>query len=64
METQVVHLQQISKQQIEPHRDMVNQVREMKTTEDTSRLRVTSLQLYNQCQNKTKSRKAYLDKSI
>jgi hypothetical protein len=43
IETQAVHLQQINKQQMEPHEDKVNQVKETKMTEDTSHLKDTSL---------------------
>jgi hypothetical protein len=46
------------------HKDKINQVRETKTTKDTSCLKGTSLQWFNQYQNQTKSKKAYLDESI
>jgi hypothetical protein len=42
--TGAVHLQQITKQQMDPHKDKVNQVRETKMTEDTSHLKDTLLQ--------------------
>jgi hypothetical protein len=44
METQTVHLQQISKQQMEPHKGRISQVKETKMMEDTSHLKGTSAQ--------------------
>jgi hypothetical protein len=43
MESQAVHLQQISKQQMEPHKDKVNLVRETKTMKDISSQKDISL---------------------
>jgi hypothetical protein len=39
-----MYLQQISKQQMEPHKDKINQVKETKMMEDTSHLKGTSAQ--------------------
>jgi hypothetical protein len=43
-ETRAMHLQQISKQQTEPRKGRISQVRETKMMEDTSHLKGTSAQ--------------------
>jgi hypothetical protein len=55
-----VHLQQISKQQMEPHKDKVKLVRETKTTKDISSQKDILLRWYKQYQSQTKSKKHIL----